>query len=97
MESETMVEAEFDIHKFKASMNFKAKRSMPAAMKNALNNTAFKVQEWEKRQTKEDIDRPTPFTLRGYRIKKATASKSIAVVYISPMQAEYMKKQITLY
>jgi hypothetical protein len=48
-----------------------AKRQVPFALKNALNNTAEMVKTYEKMKMKTMLDRPTPHALRTLVIEYA--------------------------
>ncbi len=70
------------------------KKQIPFAAKNALNDTAFQAQKAEKKQLPQKLDRPTPFTVRGIRVKRATKSKLVSSVYVNPVVWEYLKYQV---
>ena len=46
------------------------------------------------RQLKSNIDRPTPFTKKAFRVKRANKKTLAATVEIKPVQAKYLKYQI---
>lgn len=72
------------------------KRAAENAVVSTLNKTAFSLarEEWPK-IAKRTIDRPTPFTLRGGRYKKATRNRRRAVVYLAPRQERYLLPLLT--
>lgn len=76
---------------FRESLNKKAKKQIPFAAASALNSTAFKIRRDEQRAMDKHLDRPTPFTKRGVRVRKATKRNLIAYVYIAEIQAGYLK------
>ncbi|MCP4934584.1 MAG: hypothetical protein GY927_10370 [bacterium] len=61
------------------------------AAKRALDNTAFKVAQDVKKAASRQLDRPTPFTLRGIKYRKATKQDLTASVYIDAIQAGYLQ------
>lgn len=64
------------------------------AMAVALTRTAKIAAEDVKKQANKDLDNPTPFTLRGFRWRKATKNKLESAVYIAPIQTEYLYYQV---
>lgn len=73
----------------RAIKNAAKQRRFAAAV--ALTRTARQAAEDQKRQAVKELDRPTPFTLRGFRYKKATKKTLQSSVYIAPIQAEYLR------
>ncbi len=63
------------------------------ALRNALNATAFAAQKEAKKQLSKKLDRPTPFTVKGVQVERATKQNLQAVVKI-PSNRNYMKYQI---
>jgi len=72
----------------------KYKKHLPEATRFALNNTAKKLQKAYKAQAQQKLDRPTPFTLKGFNIGFAKKSNLQSFVVISDVVAKYMKWQI---
>lgn len=70
------------------------KKQVPFATSKALNDTANDVQRAETAQLPKKLDRPTPFTMRAFGVKRSTKRKLIATVFIKDIQAEYLKYQI---
>lgn len=60
----------------------------------ALTRTAWKVRDGLMEGMKDDFDRPTPFTMRAFRVDMANASNLEATVYAAPLQARYLFFQI---
>lgn len=56
----------------------------------ALTRTAICAREDIQKEAKNDLDRPTPFTLRGFRYERANKRTLQSRVYIAPIQAEYL-------
>lgn len=69
-------------------------RRYARAVPTALNKTALDVREAIVNAMRQEFDRPTPFTLRAFRIANATAANPVATVYAMPMQARYLLWQI---
>jgi len=67
---------------------------IPFAASKALNKTAFEARGDTQEQLKKDIDRPTPFTLRGVRYRNSTKRRLIASVYFTPDRWRYLRYQV---
>jgi len=48
------------------------KRQLPFAISTALNSSAFDIQRHLKSELPKKLDRPTPYTIRGVQVEKAT-------------------------
>jgi hypothetical protein len=75
------------------------KQQIPFAAALGLTNTAKELAEIEKRMMVKQLDRPTPFTLRGIRYQRANKAdyatgRLHSRVYIMDKQAEYLRLQI---
>ena len=71
-----------------------AEKQIPYACMVGLNNTAFKVKDAEVVALEKHLDRPTPFTKRGYEVVKATKQRLVASVRARQVQGEYLKWQV---
>jgi len=60
----------------------------------AANEIAKDVQLGVGRQLKADIDRPTPFTTKAFKVNRANKTTLTSSVEIKPIQAKYLKYQI---
>jgi len=47
------------------------KKQIPFAAAQAINNTLFDIMKAEKAQLPKKLDRPTPFTMKAFKINKA--------------------------
>lgn len=70
------------------------RKQIPFATSQAINDTAFDVRKEHQKQLPNYIDRPTPFTKRGVKVKKSNKRDLVGVVYFDKIQAKYMKLQI---
>ena len=59
-----------------------ARKQIPFAVAQTLTKLAYEASQEEKKQTPRHIDRPTPFTAKGYRYKKANKKTLTAWVYV---------------
>jgi hypothetical protein len=83
-----------DIDKVTRQLRGIARDQIPFATSLALNQVAKDGQRRAQRQMRLDLDRPTPFTVRGVRHLRSNKRNLYAEVYIQPDQAEYLKYQI---
>ena len=73
-------------------------RALPYVQSTLLSNLAFRVQDKLREQLPVKFDRPTPFTVRGVFVKKATVQEPAALVYfpesedaLGKAKREYMR------
>ena len=71
-----------------------SKKQIPFATALALTKTAQSAQKALRKAAIQQIDNPTPFTLRGFRIRKANKKTLTAEVFIADTQSEYLKYAI---
>jgi len=86
--------AELDIGRLQSRLTDLARSQIPFATAGALNDTAFEAREAVIKEVDRTFVSPTPFTRRGVRVRKATKQNPVAHVYIPPIQARYLRKQI---
>lgn len=60
----------------------------------AANEIAKSVIDGLDKQLVKDIDKPTPFTQRAFKLTRANRKTKTAIVSIRPAQAKYLKYQI---
>lgn len=70
------------------------KKQIPFAASQALNEVAQKSVKALRVQATKALDRPTPFTLNGFRMMRSSKANLSAVVYIAPIQNAYMRFQV---
>ena len=77
------------------SLSDLAKSQVPFATAMALNDTAADVRAEEEKRIATDLDRPKPFTARGFYVKRASkGARPSAAVGIRPIQAGYLIWQV---
>jgi hypothetical protein len=69
-------------------------RQFPKAVAVALTRTAYDVQGALTDGMASTFDRPTPFTMRAFRVDMAKAGQLESVVWAQPQQARYLFWQI---
>lgn len=69
-------------------------RQLRFAAARTLNDTAFAIRAEEQSAIYQQIDRPTPFTVRGFQVQKARAETLHARVFIEEKRWKYMQYQV---
>lgn len=64
---------------------------LPFATSQALNRTAYQLQQHLNYETNRYFDRPTAFTKRAFRFSKSTKSNLEIVVGAAPLQGRYLR------
>lgn len=70
------------------------KKQVPFAASRAINSTLKFVHRAETAALSRYLDRPTPFTLRAYRIKYSNKTNLSGAVYAAPIQNKYLSPQV---
>ena len=70
------------------------KKQIPFATSVAINNTLFDLKKEMAKQMDKKLDRPTPFTKRGFFINKAKKNLLVGVLLMKDIVANYMQYQI---
>jgi hypothetical protein len=85
-----------NINSIQRGLSNTAKRQVPFAIASTLTKLAFEAMQEEKQQAPKHLDRPTPYTLKGFRYKKANKRNLMALVYIDRASSNraYMKYAI---
>lgn len=89
------ISIDHDLKKLTKKLNNIERKQIPFATAKALTDTAKDAQTASKKAMIKKLDRPTPFTLRGVAIQRATKTKLQSVVYIKDIQAKYLRWQIS--
>lgn len=84
-----------DIDRVIKGLNAIQKKQVPFAISVALNKVATDAQRRAQRRARTDLDRPTPFTLRGIRVERSSKTNLTAAVYIQEIQSDYLRFQIS--
>ena len=70
------------------------KEQIPFATSNAINMTLFQLRKEMSKQTTKHLDRPTPFTQKGFVVDKAKKTTLRGILFIKDIVASYLKFQI---
>ncbi|MBO9467050.1 hypothetical protein J7443_17535 [Tropicibacter sp. R15_0] len=78
---------------FSRGLNNAARKQIPFAMSVAINDVLRDVKRnWEK-QLRRKLDTPTAFTMRAFRIKRATKRNLRGMVFAMSIQSDYLRWQ----
>jgi hypothetical protein len=83
-----------NIKEFSKGLNRFQKEQLPFATAQAINNTLFGLRKEMGKQTVKKLDRPVPFTQRGFLIEKSTKRYLVGKLFMRPEVEKYMKYQI---
>ena len=83
-----------DPRKVKRFLTRLEKKQIPFATALAITKTLQRAKVGVIKQAKKDIDRPTPFTLRGFRVQSANKRTLTGRLFIAPIQENYLRYQI---
>ena len=86
-----------NIKKVQRGMDKAARKQIPFAIAQTLTKLAYEAMQEEKAQTPRHIDRPTPFTAKGYRYKKANKKTLTALVYVDKADTERKYMQFPIH
>ena len=75
-------------------LNKTQKRQIPFAAAQAINNTLFDIMKAEKAQLPKKLDRPTPFTMKAFKINKAKKTMLVGDIHVTPQRYKYLKYAI---
>lgn len=84
-----------DLSQFRRTIGSVGRRQMPFASALALNDTGKDVGEAWADHMRTKLDRPTPFTVKGSYLRRATKTRLTAEVGLKPRQADYLRLQST--
>ena len=70
------------------------KKQIPFATQNAINTTLFQLRKEMGKQLDKKLDRPTPFTKRGFFVDKAKKSLLVGILLMKDVVANYMQYQV---
>ena len=83
-----------DTKEIEKDLNRVQKKQIPFASAMAINTTLFKIMKAEKTQLSKKLDRPTPFTMKGFKVTKAKKHQLWGSIEIQPNRWKYLKYQV---
>jgi len=88
------ISIEQDLERLTRHLSDLERKQLPFATAKALTKTAWDVRNHLAERLPRWLDRPTPFTKRAFRVKRATKTKQVASVYVQEIQERYLRYQI---
>ena len=70
------------------------KKQIPFATSNAINKTLFQLRKEMMKQTVKKLDKPTPFTQKGFLVQMSKKTNLKGMLFIKDAVEEYLKYQI---
>jgi len=89
-----VIRVEADFSKLTKHMDNVSRKQIPFAASQAINDTATQSQRALRTNARKQLDRPTPFTLRGFTVQRSHKNKLTAYVYVNKIQEKYLRFQI---
>tara|TARA_R110002012_G_scaffold138388_1_gene293595 strand:- start:39 stop:659 length:621 start_codon:yes stop_codon:yes gene_type:complete len=83
-----------DIKPITKHLNKLHKKQIPFAAAQAINNTLFDVMKAQKAQLPKKLDRPTPFTMKAFKVNKAKKTELVGDIHVTPERYKYLKYAI---
>jgi len=78
-----------NIDKVAKGLDKTARKQIPFAVAQTLTKLAYEASQEEKKQAPRHIDRPTPYTVKGFRYRRANKRNLEALVFIQ--DRDYMR------
>ena len=70
------------------------RKQIPFATSSAINKTLFQLRKEMMKQTVKKLDRPTPFTQKGFLVQTAKKTKLKGMLFIKQQVEDYLQYQI---
>jgi hypothetical protein len=86
-----MFKVKGDMKRITKHLSKMQKKQIPFAAAQAINSTLFDVMKAEKAQLPKKLDRPTPFTMKAFKINKAKKTELVGDIHITPERWKYLK------
>lgn len=83
-----------DIKQLRRGLTKVQQKQLPFATAQAITDTAFSARKALQVQVNRYIDRPTPFTQRGFLVRRAKKTDLEGAVFIRPEVDKYLRWQI---
>lgn len=88
------IDVRSNIKQVTKGLNKVQKKQIPFATSKTINDVAFQARKALMAQSKKKLDRPTPFTVKGFQVVKSKKTSLTATVFIEPKRAKYMSFQV---
>lgn len=83
-----------EVKKAKKQLTRIQKKQIPYALSTALNDVAFDARPAEQNAQRQYIDRPTPYTQKGFKVTKSTKKTLVARIEVPEQRWKYLQKQV---
>ena len=88
------ISIESNARELQKKLSFFQKKQLGRATNDAINKTLFGLRKEMMKQADKKLDRPTPFTKKGFLVATSKVSQLLGVLYIHPIRAQYLGFQI---
>ncbi len=85
------INVKFTVKELSKSLNRLEKKMIPKVTSDAINTTIKQVEKELLKQLPKKIDRPTPFTMKSFRIFRSSRFTQKGSIFFNRIQWEYMK------
>ena len=83
-----------DLKKVTKHLNKMQKKQIAFASAQAINETLFSILKAEKAQLPKKLDKPTPYTMKAFKVDKAKKTSLHGNVHVMPARYKYLKYAI---
>ena len=83
-----------DVKKAKKQLSRIQRKQIPFALSRAINDSLEDAKKAEMGAIRNHIDRPTPWTMRGFKVNRSHKTRLHGSLEIQPSQWSYLKYQI---
>tara|TARA_Y100001973_G_C5026586_1_gene245878 strand:+ start:30 stop:632 length:603 start_codon:yes stop_codon:yes gene_type:complete len=94
MEKSMRVNIKNNIKEVTKGLSKTHKEQIPFATSNAINMTLFQLRKEMGKQTTKHLDRPTPFTQKGFVVATAKKTTLKGILFLKDVVEKYLKFQI---
>lgn len=86
-----MLRVDHNIDALQRDLSDMARNQIPFATSRAINDTLDDVAKNETKRLHKTIDRPTPFTLKAWRVARSSKRRLQGAILAKDVQAEYLR------
>lgn len=79
-----------NVREVERGLNDVARRQIPYATAVAINDVLKDIKRNSEKRLRRQLDRPTPFTMKAFRIRFANKRTLTGMVFVAPIQAKYL-------
>lgn len=86
-----MFDIRSNIAELERDLSNAARREIPFATSLAINDTLGEVKDNTEKRLERVVDRPTPFTLRAFALRRSSKRNLRGVLFAKDVQADYLR------